>query len=635
MDEYNPDVDHDADSIADADPTSSRFLPYRVINASGSSWTLTAGTAQPHESEPVASIVLTGGGVVLALLLVSTGLLVQVFGFNDYYVAGGFIFSTAPLGQTLAIAHLSSVFVGMSVPISIGLGAYLLAARWLAASRHEGDDRPTPYQLGLLMGTLSGANFLSLWNSSNYILGRGDLPGGKALGRPPMLRHAVLMLFSFLAVAYASTGVETWLGTLSEAIVYPVTANVNYGGGVEWLQYGRIVNQTLCNETADLADNKPYQCGLTQGSSGNPRATSMQILAMNGISETNVIAFTDDSSAIMVPPAAGIPGPTGYLATTLGVKSICTSVTSQCIDQSNPGPDASLLTNCPSSVNFNTSATGCDPHGTSVTGGPLGPDGAPLACDQNANSTDFRFGMEVISTAYNADSSDSGEIFVGNTGFFLHGNQGGYNIITCEMKSLNVTYHYFNGSYSMVSSSPSDLAQGQRISDGSWVGLHNVATAIDGAGLYSGSYTDAFAARLSLVTLATTVYVVEPAEVLETQYTQTYIGSRLPLAPFLLLIIITFVYCVSVAVITFKAVIASRKSPYTAFARSRLLDPSTVISTAYGPRDSGLKPTRAVHELFGHETSADRLSVIVHDETEGVQIRTTLALVPVSSVSEI
>lgn len=123
-------------------------------------------------------------------------------------------------------------------------------------------------------------------------------------------------------------------------------------------------------------------------SGGNPQEASIQILTMNGISTTNVIALTDDSTAIMVPPSSQIPDTIGYVATTLGVKSTCTSVTAQCIDMGNLGPDAGLETNCSSAVNFNTTSLGCNTFGAERgNGGPLGADGEPLPCGQTTNST--------------------------------------------------------------------------------------------------------------------------------------------------------------------------------------------------------------------------------------------------------
>ncbi|KAJ7909045.1 hypothetical protein B0H13DRAFT_2273026 [Mycena leptocephala] len=528
-----------------------------------------------------------------------------------YHITPTAVYTTSPLGRTLAIAHVYSVVLGMSVPIAIGLGAYWLAGRWIAASYDHGKDRPTPYQLGVLMSTLNGANLSALWNSSNYMMARGSVPGGKALERPPMLRHAVFMLFFFLAVSYASAGVETWLGAASEAVLYPVTTTIQYDG-VPLPAFGRRVNQTMCDETKDLSNNKPYQCGLVRGTSGNPPAQSNRILAMNGLSNENVIALTNDSTAIMVPPSTGLSDNLGYTATTLGVKSSCTSVTAQCVDMENLGANAGLATNCTSAVNFNTTSSGCNSYGATQFGGPLDPSGNLLACGVNSNSTDFRFGIVVRSYAYNVNNTE--ETFVGDTGFFLHGNKGGYSVLTCNIKSLNVTYHYFNGSYTLISSAPADLAQAQRISDGSWAGPLYVPDAVEGAGIFSGNYADAFAAKLSSVALSATAYVIEPTNALSTP--NLISGPGYPWRH--------FCSCCSQlcsnAVVTVLAVLEIRKSPlFTTLAHSRLVNPATVIGAAYGPDESKAKPTQAIQELFGEETAADRLSVAESNDGRGIK----------------
>jgi hypothetical protein len=117
----------------------------------------------------------------------------------------------------------------------------------------------------------------------------------------------------------------------------------------------------------------------------------MQILTMNGLSKTTLIAFTEDQqTAIMVPPTVNLSDSLGWNATTLGVKSTCTVVTSQCIDMQNLGPNAGLMTNCPASVNFNTTALLtdiCNSYGANFYGGPLGPAGVPLNCTENPNAT--------------------------------------------------------------------------------------------------------------------------------------------------------------------------------------------------------------------------------------------------------
>ncbi|KAF8162170.1 hypothetical protein K438DRAFT_2070155 [Mycena galopus ATCC 62051] len=202
----------------------------------------------------------------------------------------------------------------------------------------------------------------------------------------------------------------------------------------------------------------------------------------------------------------------------------------------------------------------------------------------------------------------NGGVVVGNTGFYFY-SKGAVNVLLCDVNSLTVTYRYFNGTYTLLSSSPSDVEQSQRVSDGSFAGPIYVPSSIDGVGISSGSYTDAFAQKLSQVALAMTSYIIEPSEAVSYQFIVPNIGSRLPLAPLLLLLLVSFIYCTLVLIVTVLAVLELRRSPYTVFARSRLVDPASAISTAYGPDDSKLKMTGEPRELFGHETAADRLNV--------------------------
>ncbi|KAJ7673835.1 hypothetical protein DFH06DRAFT_1318959 [Mycena polygramma] len=501
----------EADTLRPLNQTDSTLTPNRPSFPpnSGKGYPL-----QPVDADHTFIILLTGFAILLATIVVALGLLVQVFVVHVYHVTAGAVHTTAPLGQTLTIAHASSIVISVSAPISVGLGAYWLAGRWLLSSHNEGRDRPTPYQLGVLMETLHGANLSALWKGSNYIVGRGAIPGGKALRRPPILLSAILMLLTFLALAYGSAGVEMWLGATSDAVLYPVTQL----SGAPLPLLSRRVNQTLCDEaTKNSINNQPYQCGVVGGSGGNPGALSAQLLTMNGISADNVIALTNDSdpTAIMVPPTANLSTNLQYSATTLGVRSSCTSVTAQCVNTTDTGPDAGLFTNC-SSVPYYPSSDGCDRFSDSAaSGGPLSPNGTVLPCSENPNSVDIRFGVTVHSFAYNLNNSN--DAFIGNTGFFVHGNTGGTNILICDIHSLQVTYRYYNGTYTLLASSPSDLAQGQRVSDGAQTGPHFVPDSIEGAGLFSGRYSDSFASKLSQVSLAMTSYVMEPAEALDMQ----------------------------------------------------------------------------------------------------------------------
>ncbi|KAJ7617154.1 hypothetical protein FB45DRAFT_1104324 [Roridomyces roridus] len=609
-------------------------------------------------------IFLTGAAIACAILLITAGVLVEVFVIGTYHLEDSHraILTTAPLNRILTIAHWSSNIFSMTVPVTIGLSAYLFAGRWLRASRGGDVNMPTPYQLALMIRTLKGAGLVSLWNSASYIVGRGSAPN---LARPPILRSSVSLVVFLLVLGYALSGVENWLGATSTSILYPITTPLPNNG--TQFQFSRQVRPLSFSFELTMAGTKSlgwpffnqfhafqvqkwskwlfcvkhytqcpkfsYQCGLIAGSGGNGPAQAPRYNTMNGVSNSTVIAFTDDATAIMVPPALQLDSTIGYRANALGVKATCTSVTTQCVNMTNTGPDAFLLTNCPQSVNFNTTAsrlfgtpalTGCNPFGTNdlAFGGPLDGSGNLLDCATSPNSSEFRFGLQVQSQAYRVDRSMTEDTPVGDTGFFIHGNKGAWNVLTCDVKSLNVTYHYFNSSYTLLGSEPTNIDQTWRVEDGSWAAVYYGTAPIDGTGLYSGNYTQAFAKQLSSISLAMTAYVVEEAPVLESESTVTYIGSRLPLAPFLLLILIPSIYAsnirsIGVALITLLAVVEHSRSPHAEFARGILIEPAAAVSAAWGPEEARLAPMRTMTELFGDETSADRLVLAVDRVPDG------------------
>lgn len=133
-------------------------------------------------------------------------------------------------------------------------------------------------------------------------------------------------------------------------------------------------------------------------------------------------------------------------------------------------------------------------------------------------------------------------VVAGDTGFFLHGNHGGYNVLVCQIEILTVTYGYSNGSYTALQKSPADLDQARRVAFGIGSYDPDVVNAVDGAGLYSGSYSDSFGNELSRYALSRTSYVYDTAEVLEVNNVLTNIGSKLKLVPFLLLLVVLGIY---------------------------------------------------------------------------------------------
>ncbi|KAK6975119.1 hypothetical protein R3P38DRAFT_3127246 [Favolaschia claudopus] len=109
-------------------------------------------------------------------------------------------------------------------------------------------------------------------------------------------------------------------------------------------------------------------------------------------------------------------------------------------------------------------------------------------------------------------------------------------------------------------------------------------------------------------------------EALTVENTTSHIGSRMPLPPFLLLLLFSAIYILAVALITANAAVQIKKSPYTRVARSRLVDPTTAIGAAYGPTELKSRAAANAEELFGQESPSDRLKMALDAPANGLPL---------------
>jgi hypothetical protein len=100
----------------------------------------------PNPKRKGLCVLLTGIGIIVTIFGPLCGLLIQILVVHDFYKASGAIVTSAPLGQTLAIAHACSILLTTTVPLVLGPRAYGLASSWLMSSRAGDANRPTPLQ---------------------------------------------------------------------------------------------------------------------------------------------------------------------------------------------------------------------------------------------------------------------------------------------------------------------------------------------------------------------------------------------------------------------------------------------------------------------------------------------------------
>ncbi|KAF7359074.1 hypothetical protein MSAN_01248500 [Mycena sanguinolenta] len=544
-------------------------------------------------------ILLLGLGICLSVILLLLGLSIKIFVANEYIRQGIEIITTASLGSTLAIIWTLAVFLLLTLPLVIRLDGYRLAWAWLEASVDNGHNRPTPFQLGVIMNILHGANFLALFGGLRYLYGSTTRPSYK----PPILRRAMFILALGLGLVYSFSILVIALSISSTAMSF--SQLIEYRG--TWPQLSRQINSSMCAATGGGLAQGINLCGL-ETSGDNPFSASLPeaLATLTNNSASNAVASGDDGTAIIVP--ASIPKDVAYSGTSFGVISACQSITDQCIG-SGPsyGPPDYLALSCPSSVSFNA---GFNTSTSSYPFGILDNSGNEYETPYLVDSNPFRFGAVAVSAAYRAPT----DTFAGNTGFFVHGTAGAFNVLTCSVTVRSVGYTYFNGTFVVdpsITAAASDLDITRRIAamtSAAYLSIR-VPAAIDGSGIADGDYTSAFARELSreLIAFSAALYAPGPTQKLQTVL--PVLGSRLSLVLLVLILIWIVAYCGFVLFLTVSAVLASSASPYTLLARSRLAEPLTAVHTAYGRAEPHRTWEQSNQRLFSVETGLDRLSV--------------------------
>jgi hypothetical protein len=95
---------------------------------------------------PTLLVLLTGSTISIVVLILAVGFLLQILVIHNFRIESTSLVTSAPLSPTIAVAHACTTIIGMTVPFVMGIEAHRLSRAWLAASRVEGENRPTPFQ---------------------------------------------------------------------------------------------------------------------------------------------------------------------------------------------------------------------------------------------------------------------------------------------------------------------------------------------------------------------------------------------------------------------------------------------------------------------------------------------------------
>ncbi|TFK38978.1 hypothetical protein BDQ12DRAFT_722828 [Crucibulum laeve] len=566
-----------------------------------------AAKSKAHSSSSVARVLCFGAGIVLLLVAMIIILLSYLCFAHECHMSGKTaLISTAALGKTLTISQVASHVAPITVPLVMGLCSYHVGARWMDSSTTGGPNRPSPLQLGLLLQILSSANIAALFSSMKSI---HSARSKSRLSTPPMLRHSMMLLFIFLCTSYVISAADAWLHASSKAITLESTTA--YIGSSPEL-FGRAMNTTRCDRSRYTSALTQNTCGLLSGGSGGDGRARMEGLrTISNSSSMNRVMYADDRTAILVPQS--LPSNITYTATTLGVKASCRSITRECLapvpsvnDSLDYGPNARLKLDCQGEAVFNaTDVSGqeaLDVQGNGISG-------------YEISSNPFFAGAVITSQAY-LDAEDE---FYPNTGWFVHGNNGAWNVVYCNVSTLNVLYRHSSPDiFTVIQSSPTDLETAQyMVTFGFETPSTWVADRVDGAGLVTDpntnstgdTYEEAYSLELGRQVLARGAVIYQSAPTSEISSKNIVIGSRLRMAPLVLMIAAMVTYICFVLFILIQALASVLNAPLVRLASLYVNDPLTIIHTLYGKGDASSTWEYETKKRFGEESEQDRLAV--------------------------
>lgn len=553
-----------------------------------------------------ARALLVGGATVIALFGMMAALLCYVCVANECTVSGTVLTTTAALGKVLTISQLASHVAPVVVPLVMGLCAFQIGARWLQSSQRFDGNRPSPLQLGLLMSICNSANLSALFQAIRYMLGANKDLKKQTLPSPTLMKRSVVLLFTLLTLIYAISGADAWFHASSKATL--IQKQTSFVGTPGQVAFGRAINETRCQEASTSTVGGPIytsSCGLFNGLAAHDNAAFPEGLrAVSNSSNINRVAFTDDQTAILAP--SNVPSNTSFSANTIGVKTSCISITKECLKQTTSGgltsygPAAYLNINCTGQHVYNLTLPGA-----SIPEGPLDSLGNVVPGYQ-VPSNPFNVGSYVMSYAYEGTQ----DAFINNTGWFVHGNAGAYNVIYCSLSALNVDYTYTGSQYILDQASPASVQDTQYIVTVGFGSspLGTVKSTVEGAGIQTvTTYEEAFSLELSrrILGLGATLYVQNAATEVHSELAT--VGSELNLIPFTILLACMTLFGFIVIFVSIHVVVSTRGVGYVRLAALHITEPLVLVNALYGPVDWASSWNSEAFGKFIVEGEGDRL----------------------------
>lgn len=146
-------------------------------------------------------------------------------------------------------------------------------------------------------------------------------------------------------------------------------------------------------------------------------------------------------------------------------------------------------------------------------------------------------------------------LFLTGRGWFVHGKNGAWNVVLCNVTVLDVSYTYSSSQYITNTAVSTSIETARYVVTAMFFSSSTlISDAVDGAGLQTKMpYEEAYSLELSRQTLARGAYIYAPSDVLSILRELNIIGTELQLIPLVIFVVAMLLFsCVGLTTYPFK-----------------------------------------------------------------------------------
>ncbi|TFK68968.1 hypothetical protein BDN72DRAFT_841168 [Pluteus cervinus] len=255
--------------------------------------------------------------------------------------------------RVLTFSSVTTQIVAATVPVLVMMTAYCTAGAWLAQQERpseEGENLPTPAQLGLLVKLSSTAGVVAMYETVQYLFIRRLRKGRESA--PSLFHVAFLTVVVIYLVTHLISAADLWLHVTSYAVVWDTTivpidafslvSNANSSFSYPYYPLGIKFNDTLCTNSS--ASAPCLMDDVFWASSAPSVAASGYLMAANSTFfglfpddkpnpryPLSVITLHDQGDlAVIVPTSGSTNDSWTWTGSTYGIKASCNSLTQGC-----------------------------------------------------------------------------------------------------------------------------------------------------------------------------------------------------------------------------------------------------------------------------------------------------------------